>query len=152
MGIFDNLKEAKVFENGRKLPPGDHTVIIDKCLTNRSARYGTDQYIVEFIVLTSTTAEVGGRYSWVQSSRDMNSAQGAIKQFVLAVFKADKDKDAAHYAQVEAQCEAIAIASAGNDQILKGQKVAVTNDIIKTKNGYDFNRHNWRPLAETVAA
>jgi hypothetical protein len=151
MGIFDGLKEAKVFENGRKLPPGEHVILIDKCLTNRSARYGSDQYIVEFLVQESTTAEVGGRYSWVQSSRDLNSAQGAIKQFVLAVFKADKDKDPAHYAQVEAQCEAAAVASVGADQIFKGMKARVTNDIIKTKNGHDFNRHNWRPFVEVAA-
>ncbi len=63
MGIFDNLREAKVYENGRKLPPGDHLVLIDKVLTNRSARYGGEQYIVEYLVIESTSAEIGGRYS-----------------------------------------------------------------------------------------
>ncbi len=150
MGIFDNLKEAKVFENGRKLPAGEHVVLIDKCLTNRSARFGVDQYIVEFLVIESTTAELGGRYSWVQSSRDLNSAQGAIKQFVLAVLKADKDKDPVHFKQCEDQCEAAAQASCTTDQIFKGQKARVTNDIVKTKNGHDFNRHNWRPFVEAA--
>ena len=150
MGIFDNLKDAKVFENGRKLPPGDHDVLIDKILMGKSARYGGENYIVEFIVLRSTSAEVGGRYSWVQSSRDMNSAQGAIKQFVLSVMKANKDKNPDHYLQCEAQCEALAIASCSTDQIFKGQKASVTNDIVKTKSNYDFNRHNWRPFVEAA--
>jgi hypothetical protein len=151
MGIFDNLKEAKVFENGRKLPPGDHVVTIDKILMSKSARFGGDQYIVEFLVNQTTSAEIGGRYSWVQSSRDLNSAQGAIKQFVLAVLKADKDKAPEHYAQVVEQCEALAVASCGNDQIFKGQKVRVSNQIVKTKSNYDFNRHNWTPYVEATA-
>lgn len=152
MGIFDNLKEAKVFENGRKLIPGEHLVLIDKILVNKSARYGGENYIVEFLVIESTSSEIGGRYSWVQSSRDLNSAQGALKQFVLAVMKADKDKNPDHYIQCENQCEALAVASCGPDQIFKGQKVRVTNDIVKTKGGHDFNRHNWRPYVEATTA
>ncbi len=64
--------------------------------------------------------------------------------------KADKDKDKAHYEQCEAQCEALAVASCGTDQIFRGQKVRVTNDMVKTKNNQDFNRHNFRPYHEAA--
>jgi hypothetical protein len=157
MGIFSGLKEAKVFENGRKLPEGEHTVEIDKCLVQKSARHGTELYIVEYICRKSNSAEVGGRYTWVQDSKDFNVAQGAIKQFALAVLKADKEKDLAHYEKCVASVEAAAEASVSKD-FFKGKQVQVTTMFVDTKNidpvtklPRKFLRHDFRPVMAATA-
>jgi hypothetical protein len=149
MGIFDGLKQAKVFENGRKLPPGDHVVKIEKCDEARSSRSGNGLYIVEYIAVKSNNpdVEIGAKYSWVQDCKDLNVAQSAIKQFVFAVMKVDKVKDLETYNKVEANCETIAAATVAK-QYFKDKLVAVSTDKIRTKNNQDFLRHQFRATAE----
>lgn len=144
MGIFDNLKEAKVYDQGVKLPDGQHVVRIEKCLTRRSSQLGCDLYIVEYTAIQSQTATVNGKYSWVQNDKDHNVASGNIKAFVMAVMKANKEVNPDHYAQVEAQCEALAVASVDKG-MFNGQLVKVDVSTIKTKGtGRDFKRHTFQ--------
>ncbi len=145
MGIFDNLKEAKVYDQGQKLPDGQHVVRIEKCLTRRSQQLGCDLYIVEYTAVESDSAKVGGKYSWVQNDKDHNVASGNIKSFVLAVMKADKEANPVHYAQVEAQCEALAVASVDKG-LFSNQLVKVEVATIQTKGTQRaFKRHTFRP-------
>lgn len=154
MGIFDGLKEAKVFENGRKLPPGDHVVKIIKCLEQRSARSGVSLYIVEYELVSTNSkdGEVGSKYSWVQDGKDVNVAQSAIKQFVFAVMKADKQKAPDKYKQIEDKCEEIGIATVTKD-FFKDRLVSVSVDnIVTQKNNQPFLRHTFRATKEEAAA
>lgn len=147
MGIFSGVNEAKVFDQGRKLPPGiDHRVRIDKVLVNKSGR-GGDNFIVEYTAVSSTTqgVEIGGKYSWVQNLKDTKVAFPSLKQFALACLKADKIKNAAHYAQCEAQVEQILDAAAGAGY-LNGNEILVSTVQKTTNNNRPFLAHTFRPI------
>lgn len=145
MGIFDGVNTAPVFDKGRKLPDGsDSLVRIDKVVMVKSQqRKGIDMYIVEYIVEESNKAEVGGRYSWVQYMNDQNVAFPALKQFVLAVFGCVKERNPAHYVDVEGKIDQILEASISAGY-LNGQKVRVTTMQKRTKENRDFLAHNFR--------
>lgn len=147
MGIFDGINEAPVFSKGQKLPDGsDSLVVIDKCeLIKSQQRKGVDIFVVEYIVESSNTAVVGSRYSWTQYMNDQNVAFPALKQFVLAVFGANKEKDPIGYRDIEGKTDAILTAAVSNDY-LKGQKVRVAVHGKKTKENRDFLAHNFRPV------
>jgi hypothetical protein len=145
MGIFDGINEAPVFEKGRKLPDGsDSLVVIDKCQLIRSQqKKGSDVFVCEYTVEESNKAEIGGRYSWTQFMNDQNVAFPALKQFVLAIFGCDLQKDQIQYREVEGRTNEILTAAVTRDY-LKGQKVRVSVHNKRTQNDRDFLAHNFR--------
>lgn len=160
MGMFDGLKNAKVFEQGEKLPEGTHLVKIEKVESKKSNRNGQPLYIVEYICLwtdapydavTGKGAKLGKRYSWVQDFKDTNVALPQLKQFFFAILGVSPEKNRAEYDAVEAKIEEIAEASVSQGY-LNGQVVEVTTKGVKTKSGQDFLRHTFKtPRAETLA-
>lgn len=154
MGIFDGMKDAKVFENGRKLPPGDHVVKILECLVRQSAQHGNQMFICEYELLSSTSpeAQVGGKYSWVQHLKDINVAKSALKQFVLAVMQADEQRNKEHFDQCVAACEAQGQAAIDKGAF-NGCYVRVsTNKTITAKAKQEFNRHTFYPYFDSKSA
>lgn len=145
MGIFDGINTAPTFEKGKKLPDGgDSLVRIDKVQVIKSQeKKGVDIFVVEYIVEESNKAEIGGRYSWTQYMDDQNVAWPAIKQFVLAVFSANKERDPQHYREIENRVDQICEAACSSGY-LNGQKVRVTTHSKKTKANRDFLAHNFR--------
>lgn len=149
MGIFDNLREAKTYEDGEKGPEGDHVIRIKRCLEKMSGQMGCPLFIVEYEIVESKTAPVGKQYGWPQNFKDFNVGKSALKQFVLAVLGADKDRDAAHYVQCEAQCEAAGQASVSQG-LFNDRLVRVNIREIKTKAGHPFKKHTFSPYVATA--
>lgn len=160
MGMFDGLKDAKVFEQGEKLPEGTHLVKIDKIESKKSNRNGAALYIVEYVCLwtdapfseaTQKGAKIGKRYSWVQDFKDLNVALPQLKQFITAVLRVSPEKNREDYDKVVNQIEAIAEASVSQGYF-NGQIVEVTTKSVKTKSGQDFLRHTFKGAREEQLA
>ena len=144
MGIFSGVKEAKTFEDGRKLPEGTHKVKITSVIQRKSGRDGGDLYIVEYTVEESATAKPGEKYGWVQSMSNRNVALGALKQFAMAVMGADQEKDPAFFRQCEDALET-ALEGSVTSGLFNNKLVEVTTKNITTQKGQAFLKHTFRP-------
>ena len=90
MGAFDGLNDAKTFDQGNYLGPGNYLLKVTKCLLKDSFASGTC-FVTEFEVLESDNPEhkPGSSGSWVQKMTPKDISLPAIKSFIYAVAGAD---------------------------------------------------------------
>lgn len=166
MGLFGNLKDAKMFEKGTpiKCTPvkdasgaitgyrNENLVLeITKTLVKKTQTKGF-AFIAEFIVVESSNElnPVGSSCSWYQNLTDENVSGGAMKEFLGAVYgydlksKAHKD---AFVKDFEPHIERYADDAADESKNpLKGKRLRCEAIMVKTKKNSDFTRMNWAPM------
>jgi hypothetical protein len=155
MGIWDGIEKAEITKRGKYLSAGHKfTLKIKKC-DIISTRDKGDAFVVDFDVVDTTDPNhpVGAERNWYQSCTDKNVFQGAVKQFVAAIYGYDlstmKERfDREVGPSLAAICEAALCKDGKGSNSLAGQVVKVSTVAIKTqKRGMDFTRHDWEPVA-----
>lgn len=133
MSKFAGISEASSYAGGNYFKAGLYTVSIKevKMVTSRKR---DDLFIVECEILTSSCEELvaGMTCSWVVNMKH-DASLGNIKQFTaIATGSPEKEID-------EEVCELVV----SNENPLKGVKIGLECNEIKTRSGGDFTKHTW---------
>lgn len=140
--MFEGIDEARMSEGGVYFKQGAYTVDVVACkaMTNRR-KIGT--FIVECEVVESTCPDLppGSACSQV-ITLDKEPALGNIKQFIATAMGCTP-KD------VTKQSVALVV-SEGNP--LKGTRLKLSCQNIKTTAGKDFTKHTWKPMTDANPA
>lgn len=144
-----SLANAKVGNNtGRKLPDGEHVIDVQDVRIYASQQYRTDFFIVEFVVVetTSSAVEVGGLYSWSRPFTDQyGHGPNDIKEWIcFAVEKAVPGSNPA------TQWDDGFIAWIAPDEPavtpVRGMRLHVGVWSKGTKSGHSIAVHDWQVL------
>jgi len=159
MSLFKGMKDAKLTERGNYLDDGSYDLEIEFVQLKNTRKAG-DAFIVDCTVLASSNPKhpVGSKRNWYQSLKDKDIAFAAILEFAIAVFGFSQKKieDEPKIKELQAGIEEIMDQACDKaKQVLKGQKLHVEVETIKTKEkGLPFARHKFTPYEapKTAAA
>lgn len=148
--MFSGTGEAQASVHGTRFAPGfNGTLEIRKALAKRSQKTGADLFIVELAVVSCDDENEyprGAERVWIQSFIDRNTAQSAIKGFLMACYRVQQSKslDYDFNPFVDVYLEQF-VCSELND--LQGVIVDLeTATIITQKKKEEFLLHKWRPF------
>ena len=148
MGVFDGLRNAKVFERGVFISKaGSFKVRVDKILTKDTRKSG-NCFIVEQTVLETSCADypVGSKVTWLQKLTDKDVAFSALKPFFYACLGLRYPEDKVKIeATVDPVLEQLAD-DAEKNGTLNGKVLNLQTSMIVTKEKkQNFTVHNWTP-------
>lgn len=150
MGLFSGIQDAEIFERGRFLPGGFNGVLeVKRTIAKETIKSGVG-FIVEFDVVESNLDDVaiGSRCTWFQKMSDRTVALPSIKAWAAAVAGYHAHQRAEIENEVAPMLEQSLTHATDNpaDNDFVGCMVRVQTDMIQTKNGRDFTRHDWQPF------
>lgn len=165
--LFAGLRDAKTFERGTWLKPGNYELRIKRAIYKKTRAKG-DAFILEFLIEKSDYEkskkaaiaafgaqpfdmkelektlpnQAGTTASWYQSMKDMDIGFGALKSFAACIL-GQKAEDQEFIDQVEGFMNAVV-----NDGVINGMLIPVECVIVKTKKDEDFTLHKWGQILD----
>ena len=152
---FCDFNDAKIFERGTYIGNGDYDLEIKTCKLIETQEVGT-AYIVEFEVLAVQSGDahaVGDTVTLFQSLTKKSVAASVILGFAVAALgirSTEKEK----IEKVKPLLRDIMFASTRDEKVnkapgrcLDGKKLHVHAYPHISKEGNEYTRHNWSPLA-----
>jgi hypothetical protein len=169
--LFAGLREARTFERGTFLKPGQYEVRVKRAIFKKTRAKG-DAFILEFTIekseyenkkkaaitaLGSTPYslqdldktlpnQVGSSASWYQSMQDIDIGFGALKSFAAAIL-GQKAEDPEFIEAVEGFMNGVV-----NEGVINNMVIPVEVVVVKTKKDTDFSLHRWGQIVEQAAA
>lgn len=147
--MFEGLEKAELHVRGSYFLEGNYVVEIENTIAKKTRKSG-EALIVECRVLKSDNGAipVGVKKSWVQPTRNVDTALPNILNFLLAALGLDHTVDAEKI-KTEIMPNASAIMKeAVTKNSFKGERVLLEVKTVKTKEGRDFSRHSFAALPE----
>ena len=165
--LFAGLKDAKTFERGTYMKPGQYEVRIKRALFKKTRANG-DAFIMEFVVEKSGYEEAkkkaiaafgaqpfdmaalektlpnqqGSTATWYQSLKDIDIGFGALKSFAASIL-GQKPEDPEFIDAVEGFMNSVV-----NEGVIDGFLIPVEVITVKTKKDTDFSLHKWGPIID----
>lgn len=160
MGMFDGLNNAKASDaRFPTLTTGAYEVKVESMKCEPTRKLGNCFFFEFTIVKSSDEAkqQVGQKRKWMQKLSE-DTAFPNLKAFLYALHGRDRDnpEDAAAIAAIDKDAEKI-MQDACTTQSFKNEVIGVdvvevqTNPKPGAPNGFPYQRHTWRPAAETPA-
>jgi len=169
--LFAGLKDAKTFERGTFLKPGQYQVRVKRAIFKKTRVKG-DAFIMEFTIEKSSYEEEkkkaitalgsnpyslqdlektlpnqpGTTAAWYQSLQDQDIGFGALKSFAANIL-GRKPEDPEFIDEVEGFLNGVV-----NDGAINGRLIPVEASQIKTKKDTDFTLHRWGQIIEEASA
>jgi len=159
MGLWDGLRDAKVFERGEWFDPGFDGIVEIKKVQAKPTRNKGDILFIECVVVELFDCPshadgrpkhpVGWRGSWSVKLQDKDIAFSNILSFVAAVSGYTKSQTVEIDRDVKPEVEQIMQNATDypENNLLTGQRLHLRTVGIKTKAGTNFTVHNWDPVS-----
>ena len=168
--LFSGLRDAKTFDRGTYLKPGQYQVRVKKALFKKTRAKG-DAFILEFLIEKSNYEHAkkaaiaafgpqpfdmvelektlpnpaGTTGTWYQSLSDVDIGYGALKSFAANIL-GQKPEDPEFIEAVEGF-----LTSVVNEGAINGMLIPVEAIQVKTKKETDFTLHKWGQIVEEAA-
>jgi hypothetical protein len=169
--LFAGLRDAKTFERGTFLKPGQYDVRVKRAIFKKTRAKG-DAFILEFVIERSNYEEAkkkaiaafgatpfsmqdlektlpnqtGSTASWFQSLQDIDIGFGALKSFAASIL-GQRPEDPEFIEAVEGFMNSVV-----NEGVINGVLIPVEALAIKTKENKDFTLHKWGQIIEQPSA
>lgn len=162
--LFKGMADAPMFGRGNYLGEGMFEIELKKLFVKTQTFKGVALFICEFTILESSNPKhaPGSTGSWA-TKLALPNAFGDIKSLIFAAIGREpkdvpaEDRDAHEFATLlaSAVCGSASAAAKlkdmpydlpeGAESLLIGQRVHLETQMVKTKTGGDFTRHNFSP-------
>lgn len=150
-GIFDKIGGSAVFGTSKPLAHGMHKVRIKEVIQKLGqGQTSTDWWIVEVEIEESATHAIGETRSWVVNLGKPSGPNDAKAFLVVCAQCVDQKITAASMS--DGEWSAFAKAACDLAQPLRGRRLTVEVFNKPKKDGGDFSKHIWSPVAIDGAA
>lgn len=151
MGIWDGIEEAETYDRGNYLTGGFIGVCeVVKTLVKDTRAVGP-AFIVELRVVESNLEKhpVGSKVSWFQKLTDKAVALPSVVEWAAATVGYDPTNRELLKAEIMPELKAIMeyAQATPSDNDFIGLRVKIETTQVLTKNGRDFTRHTFSPVA-----
>jgi hypothetical protein len=155
MTFFSNADNLDPSNKLPFMPPkfrGRVRVDVCKGVTKRN---GDKMFLCEFTVLSTNlpeTVSVGGRHSWSQNMKEVETATRACISFLYAALGLDPSRDKARIdSEVKPKQNMLLNNAASDANPLAGAEVDLQTDEITTKANKPFTVHTFSAVAKAAA-
>jgi hypothetical protein len=165
--LFAGLRDAKTFERGTYLKPGNYEVRVKRAIFKKTRANG-DAFIMEVTIEKSDYEKAkksaiaafngqpfdmkevektlpnpaGSTATWYQSLKDIDIGFGALKSFAASIL-GQKPEDPEFIEAVEGFMNSVV-----NEGVINGMLIPVEVITVKTKKDSDFSLHKWGQIIE----